>query len=51
MTLKSKKEVINEILETFFGRDDKILFYFLKKRKNQRMKSEKMKKIINVRPL
>lgn len=33
MTLKSKKQVINEILETFFGRDDKISFYFLKKRK------------------
>ena len=34
MSAKDKKEIINEILESLFGKDDKISFYFMKKGKN-----------------
>ena len=34
MSAKDKKEIISEILESLFGKDDKISFYFMKKGKN-----------------
>lgn len=33
MSEKDKKEIISEILESLFGKDDKISFYFIKKQK------------------
>lgn len=33
MSLKDKKEIINELLKSLFGKDDKISFYFIKKGK------------------
>lgn len=34
MTVKDKKEIISEILESLFGKEDNISFYFMKKVKN-----------------
>ena len=34
MTVKEKKEIISEILESLFGKEDNISFYFMKKVKN-----------------
>lgn len=34
MSVKDKKEIIRELLESLFGKEDKISFYFTKKRKN-----------------
>lgn len=33
MSVKDKKEIISKLLESLFGKDDKISFYFLKKEK------------------
>jgi hypothetical protein len=34
MSVKDKKEIIGELLESLFGKDDKISFYFIKKGKS-----------------
>jgi hypothetical protein len=34
MTVKDKKEIISKILESLFGKEDNISFYFMKKVKN-----------------
>ena len=33
MSLKDQKEIFIQLLESLFGKDDKISFYFLKKEK------------------